>query len=203
MTGITEQRLISRVSQYHASKMPFRHSKKRAAVAMVFSRGDQGQLEFLMIRRATYKGDQWSGQMAFPGGRLDPGDSGVFATVKRECQEELQLDIEQLQFVGRLSDRITRKNGRQQALLITPYVFFTEQKPQLTANYEVASVHWFPLSFFLQDKNRQFKRFRYKRKMLRLPLYYCQSCMVWGLSLAMFDELLSVYKGKGKVGRLF
>src|SRR5258706_15931093 len=44
----------------------------RAAVALILRDGPQG-IEVLFIRRAEHPQDPWSGQMAFPGGRAEPG----------------------------------------------------------------------------------------------------------------------------------
>jgi len=48
--------------------------RRQAAVAMILR--DAGPVpEVLFIERASHPGDPWSGHMAFPGGRVDPGDS--------------------------------------------------------------------------------------------------------------------------------
>jgi len=42
------------------------------------------------------------GQIAFPGGRLDPGDTGPEAAALREAQEEVALDPASVRLIGRL-----------------------------------------------------------------------------------------------------
>ena len=79
-----------------------RHSM-RAAVALVL-RESGGDLEALFIRRADHEGDPWSGHLAFPGGRIDPTDTGPRMAAERETLEELELDLSSSRLLGQLSD---------------------------------------------------------------------------------------------------
>src|SRR5262249_28795811 len=48
--------------------------------------------------------DPWSGHMAFPGGRVDPGDADARAAAERETLEELGLSLEGAERLGQLDD---------------------------------------------------------------------------------------------------
>jgi ADP-ribose pyrophosphatase YjhB (NUDIX family) len=77
--------------------------RRRAAVAVVLH--DAGPSpEILFIERAERFGDPWSGQMAFPGGRVDPGDATARAAAERETLEEVGLDLAGAELLGRLGD---------------------------------------------------------------------------------------------------
>ncbi len=77
---------------------------KRSAVAMVLKLID-GELHILMIKRAEREGDPWSGHMAFPGGRMDPGDANGFSVAVRETEEEVGLTLGSEDLcIGRLSE---------------------------------------------------------------------------------------------------
>ena len=52
-----------------------------------------GDPEILFIKRAQNKRDKWSGNIAFPGGRRDPGDADDCAAAVRETWEEVGIDI--------------------------------------------------------------------------------------------------------------
>ena len=105
--------------------------RKNAAVAVVLrppGRGDAtdrplGYCDVLVIQRATSARDPWSGQMALPGGRLDPADAGLVGAAIRETMEETGVD---LRAAGTLLGRIEamRPLGvRIPAISIWPFVF--------------------------------------------------------------------------------
>ena len=48
-----------------------------AAIAVTLRMGDAGEPELLMIKRAEHAGDPWSGHVACPGGRMEPGDADL------------------------------------------------------------------------------------------------------------------------------
>ena len=75
----------------------------QAAVALVLRR--EPEPSFLLVRRAHSPRDPWSGQMALPGGRRDPEDTGLRETAVRETREEVGIDLAQSgTLVGRLPD---------------------------------------------------------------------------------------------------
>lgn len=66
------------------------HTARRAAVLMLFA-DDRGAPDVLLTERApTLRAH--AGQVSFPGGRLDPGDTGPVHAALREAEEETGLD---------------------------------------------------------------------------------------------------------------
>ncbi len=65
--------------------------------------GDEdGSSRLLFIRRAEHDQDRHSGEVAFPGGRADPGDRDPVATALREAREEIGLDPRHIQVLGQM-----------------------------------------------------------------------------------------------------
>ena len=92
-----------------------------------------------------------SGQVAFPGGRADPGDATPAATALREAQEEVGLAPEFVEVLGTLPTYVTGSS-----FIITPVVALVRPDCVLQPNpYEVADLFEVPLAFLLDPAHHQ------------------------------------------------
>jgi len=117
-----------------------------AAVAVIFRIARDDALELLMIERARYAGDPWSGHIAFPGGRSEPADVSLLATALRETREEIGVD---LAADGRILGALTRllpMTPRLPPIAIAPFVAVLARDVPLALSEEVAGAFWVPLS---------------------------------------------------------
>jgi 8-oxo-dGTP pyrophosphatase MutT (NUDIX family) len=163
---------------------------RRAAVAAVLREGEAG-LELLFIHRAEHPRDPWSGQMAWPGGRVDDDDAGPLATALRETREELGLDLERdAELLGALSEVRTHLRRGPGPVSVVPFVFELKGEPVLTPNREVQEALWVPLSFVLDHGNRGRMVWTGRGVPLVMPCYRFEGRVIWGLTLHMLDELL-------------
>ena len=162
---------------------------RRAAVAAVLREAGAG-LELLFIRRAEDPADRWSGHMAFPGGRSEPGDADLVATAVRETFEEIGLDlVAQGELLGGLDELHAIARGRPVDLGISPFVFRLHGPASLTLSNEVTSLHWLPLDDLLGP--RHFSTFEYLHEgtPLQLPCLRIGEVVIWGLTFRMFKDL--------------
>lgn len=125
---------------------------RRAAVAVVLTDGADS-LDLLLIERAQRAGDPWSGQMAFPGGRVAPGDRSARAAAERETLEEVGLSLERAEFLGGLGEQCGRLSSPRE-LAISAFVFYEAAPGPLSLNREVSEAFWFPMRSLL-DRERQ------------------------------------------------
>jgi len=95
---------------------------------------------FILTTRAAGLSSH-AGQRAYPGGRLDPGET-VEQAALRELEEEVGLSLEASKVLGRLDDYATRSG-----FVITPVVVWGGKDVDLIPNPdEVARIHRIPLS---------------------------------------------------------
>lgn len=96
--------------------------------------GTAGGASMLLTRRGgrlSTHARQW----AYPGGRIDPGETPLEAAM-REVQEEVGLDLDESMLLGRLDDYPTRSG-----YVMTPFVFWVPDQDPVANPAEVASVH--------------------------------------------------------------
>lgn len=186
----------SRLGDHRPRRQWLRPLMKRAAVAIILQLRD-GELCVLMIRRAQRDGDPWSGQMAFPGGRMEAQDRNGRATAIRETEEEIGLRLgKRERLLGRLSELNATRRALRAGLVVTPYVFHLERKVHFYPNHEVEEVVWVPLEFLMDTGNRSEMTWRRGAISLRMPCYDFDGKRIWGLSLRMLDELMDLVAGK-------
>lgn len=118
---------------------------RRAAVALLVrldETREQPTPQLLMIKRATFEGDPWSGHVALPGGRREPADPSLERTVVRETWEETAIDLER---EGRLLgclDELEPRTPMLPPIIITPFVGLVTFDVEIVASPEVAEWFW-------------------------------------------------------------
>ncbi|NND92744.1 MAG: CoA pyrophosphatase [Granulosicoccus sp.] len=121
--------------------------KQAAVLIPVVQHDDQWQV--LFIRRAANKQDRHSGQVAFPGGRLEAGDSTHIAAALRETQEEIGVDPGRVNIVGHIRPYITISHYQ-----VTPIVGVVDWPTTLRLqSSEVARAFLIPLSWLRDQAN--------------------------------------------------
>jgi 8-oxo-dGTP pyrophosphatase MutT (NUDIX family) len=124
------------------------------------------------------------GQVAFPGGKLDPGEDAVTAAL-REAYEELSINADDVSVIG-ASDRFVTATGYD----VTPVLGVIPPDLPLTPNpHEVAS--WFeaPLAFLLDPANHQRKTGELKGRVRDFLEIGWQGHRIWGVTAAIIANL--------------
>ena len=169
--------------------------KSRAAVAMILRPAPDG-LELLLIRRAEHPRDPWSGQMAFPGGRAEPGDADLTTTATREVAEEIGVDLRRAgDLLGSLDELRAMARLRPMDLTIQPFVFGLAQDVVAEAREEVDSVHGLPLAALFSPAARSTLEYRYEGQRLLFPCLRHDGLVIWGLTYRMLQSLEQRLRG--------
>lgn len=154
------------------------------------------ELEFLFMRRASVVGDPWSGHVSFPGGKTEPADPSPLSTAIRETHEELGFDLSGHTFVGELDEMPTVKG--LPPMIIRPFLFVLDHRPELIPNHEVASIHTLGLEQLLEGVGRTEFELTYNHVTRTLPAVDFDGVRLWGLTLHVVDDLLDRIDGRGK-----
>ncbi len=139
--------IAARLADFDVIRRASTPDLKRAAVAIVLvplhetdTAGKTGEAAFLLTARAM-KLRAHAGQLALPGGRVDPGET-IERAALRELSEELGIVLAPSAIVGRLDDYPTRSG-----YLISPIVVWTPPGTIATPNSaEVETVFRIPLA---------------------------------------------------------
>jgi len=168
------------------------NGRRRAAVAMLL-RQRQPVPEVLFIERARRRGDPWSGHMAFPGGRLEPGDPDPRSGAERETLEEVGIDLSRAEPLGRLADLQGHRVSGVPRLVVSAFVYQLTEAAPLSLNAEVREAFWFPLSGLL-DPERHVD-YRVTRAWGRFPGILVgepERHVVWGLTYRFLEIFFDV-----------
>ena len=129
------------------AERPARELRPAAVLILVIAEGEGPRVR--MTRRSDSLASH-TGQIAFPGGRLDPGETVVEAAL-REAREEVALSVEGIEVLG-LADRYETGTG----FLVTPVVAWTTATPATEPNPdEVAEVFEVPWDFLMDAANHR------------------------------------------------
>jgi 8-oxo-dGTP pyrophosphatase MutT (NUDIX family) len=161
-----------------------------AAVATILREGALGA-EALFIQRAEREGDPWSGHLAFPGGKREPGDSSLLATSIRETTEEVGLRLAPESMLARLEDVRARTNGYR----VAQFVFaLDDPDATLATNAEVASTLWVPLSRIDSDGGKETIAWTVGDKTIDLPCVRLGGLVLWGMTYRMVSQVIAAAK---------
>ncbi len=180
---------IKQLKGYQARPKPA-DALVQAAVAIIVRDTEAGS-EFLMMQRAKSERDPWSGQMAFPGGKIDPGDNGARAAAMREAYEEVGIELHDDDYIGQLDDLYGLKVDGVFSVHVSCFIFKPQAEIKPIANYEVADLVWLPLAF-LHDPDNAHDYNHPANKAFSMPAVMINADkdqILWGLSLRMLVML--------------
>lgn len=121
----------------------------QAAVLVPIVQRPQGAT-VLLTERTTHLSNH-SGQVAFPGGRVDPEDANIAAAALREAWEEVGLSAQFIEVLGSLPTYTTVTS-----FIVTPVVALVQPDFELTINpYEVAQAFEVPLAWLMDPANHR------------------------------------------------
>jgi 8-oxo-dGTP pyrophosphatase MutT (NUDIX family) len=160
----------------------------RAAVLIPLLQRGEG-LSVLLTQRTDHLHDH-AGQISFPGGRMDPGDSSPNDTALRESEEEIGLDRRGVEIIGHLPQYLTVSGYS-----VTPVVGLVQPQAEYVLDtFEVADVFEVPLHFLMDPVNHQVRVWESDQGSRRFYSMPYENRFIWGATAGMLRNLYHLLK---------
>lgn len=155
---------------------------KQASVMMLLMNRD-GAVHVLLTRR-TDTLTTHSGQVAFPGGRVDAEDEDRLAAAFRETEEEVGITRDRIEYLGRFDDYVSIAGYHVFCFVGAigyPYEY------SLNRN-EIESSFDAPLSMFVDQAYDRYEIYNYRGSDYRVFYYYHDNYEIWGLTARILTD---------------
>jgi len=195
LAHLLSQPSVTRIRAALASHNPLaalRTPASSSAVALIFRVGKNDVLELLFIKRAEYAGDPWSGQIAFPGGRVEPGDASLAETAIRETREETGIDLTREGIIIGTLDDLRPRTVRLPAIMVRPYVALLDRREPLVLSPEVALSFWLPFAAIARTESWHEETVSARGVQINARVFRHEQHVIWGMTERILAQLFGL-----------
>jgi len=164
-------------------RQPLENVRPSAVLVGLFE--SSNGVEAILTRRSQNLTNH-RGEISFPGGRLDAGES-VLQAALRETQEEIGLNPEDVEVVGELNSMATVVSNSH----IVPIVGRYRTRPKLNAvNDEVDRVFSVPLSELVQTDTYSQEHWIFDDREFQINFFYLDDETIWGATARILFQVM-------------
>ena len=160
--------------------------KKAGVLILLIKDNDDEEYKILFTKRSEQLKTH-SGEVSFPGGKWEEGDSNLYQTALRESNEEINLDIENVTKLGPLNFLLSRHK-----IEVNPFVGYLNQSQDFKGNFEIDEIFTVPISFLMNEKNIEYKEFNRKDLKVYIPSWVYNGNRIWGLTAMIAADFLNI-----------
>lgn len=165
--------------------------REPAAVCVLFRGKFFDEAEVLLTQRSSTVATH-AGQVAFPGGLLDPDDErDPRRAAIRECFEEVGIPVESIQSHAVLEPYPTLGGNFLVTPVLASLLASAERLPLTNNPHEVVFAEWFPVKKLVQSRDME-ERVVFGHA-IQAPFFMWDERKMWGLSAWIFDSILNRY----------
>ncbi|MEX2602364.1 MAG: CoA pyrophosphatase [Balneolaceae bacterium] len=178
----------SPVEGEHHFRMEAGEDAYDSSVMILLFEEQEGHPELILTLRTT--SISHAGQISFPGGRSDNGETPS-GTALRETREEIGVPEESIEIAGTLTKLFLDRSNN----LITPVVGYLPSKPKLTINpLEVEEAFTVSLEKLMDRENFSTRSLQLSDRVYDVPYWNIHPVPLWGATAMMLSELLELYR---------
>jgi len=159
---------------------------RRASVLIPLIREDDGSYVLVFSRRAENLAAH-GGQIAFPGGSVEDGET-LEEAVTREAEEEVGIPRTSVELIGRLDDLITNSG-----FLVAPYCGIVHERVEYVMQQsEVAEVFEVPVEALLDETQPEVRFVTFRARRYPAYFYRYRDYEIWGLTGRIVKSFLDL-----------
>ena len=181
-----QQQMVPRPRGVRPPEMAGQPRQGAVLVTLYDKEGDTGSDTHLVLTRRRDDLNDHAGQISFPGGRRENGES-LKRTALREAEEEIGVWTADLTVLGRLTCLYIPPTDYE----VYPFVAWHDGQPFFRRQArEVAEILEVSLSYLLDPACQHEEPWVYKGMTVQVPFYLVDSHKVWGATAMMLSEFL-------------
>ena len=146
----------------------------------------------MMFNRRSHQVTKHKGEIAFPGGGHEEGDSDLLETALRETYEEMGIRSKDITVLGELDDFKTITDYK-----VSPYVGSFVWPYNFNPNKEVAEVKEIPLGALFDTNNHRSDMRLAGNEIQSMPVYVYEGTVIYGATAMILERFLSILETAG------
>ncbi len=160
------------------------HSMAPAAVLLTLYSADNDY--YVVLQKRSQQVEHHKGEISFPGGMADPGDESLLHTALREAHEEMGIEPDDVDVIGRLDDSPTITG-----FMISTYVGVVPHPyPFVPSSSEVAEVLSVPLSHLRDPAAFRVETHMDGDAFRTMPVFVHDGHVIFGATARILDQFL-------------
>lgn len=192
LPGLAAQlKMAGKLRQKAESAYKWDEATVKVGAVLIALYPDNGVLRTVLMKRPSYDGTH-SGQVSFPGGKLEEFDSGIVEAALREAEEEVNIKPSEVKVIGQLTQLYIAPSN----FLVHPILGILKSRPNFIPDrHEVESIHTPELSYLFGAESVEEKEVLLNTGFkISAPCFTVDGHTVWGATAMMIAELRELFE---------